>query len=540
MLLHFFVDGDGAGKQFTWITASLHTVQAWEEGPHHARRLREWTRDFLKDRHHLPHTTAASWKTSVLEKPGLKEAICQHLQSVGKYVRAMDIVEFMADPEVQAKYGLEKTIGLSTAQEWMHELDYRWTKAPSGQYVDGHECSDVVDYRDNTFLLAMAKLEQYTQCFIDGEIVLFPDSESATSDSKRVVFWYHNESTFYAHDRRHTRWVHKSERATPRAKGEGASLMVADFVSAEYSFFRSPDGTESAWVLFRAGKNQDGYFTNQEIVDHATLAMDILERHYPNERHILIFDNATTHLKRRDDALSAHRMSANPTAPGKPMFGVDIDDLGPDGRPIYRPDGKKRKKRVRMGDAKFADGRPQSLYFEEGTERPGVFKGMRQILAERDIDTAGKLAQCPDFKCKAPALTCCVRRILYNKPDFRDTESILESHCNQRGFEVLFLPKFHCELNPIEQCWGHAKREYRKFPASSLEADLERNTITSLDSVSLTSIRRFFIRSLRFMDAYRHGLSGKQAAWAAKTYHGHQVLPNNILDELEKAGVSRE
>lgn len=42
------------------------------------------------------------------------------------------------------------------------------------------------------------------------------------------------------------------------------------------------------------------------------------------------------------------------------------------------------------------------------------------------------------------------------------------------------------------------------------------------------------------MDAYRRGLSGKQAAWANKKYHGHRVLPHSILDELEKAGVEHE
>ena len=39
------------------------------------------------------------------------------------------------------------------------------------------------------------------------------------------------------------------------------------------------------------------------------------------------------------------------------------------------------------------------------------------------------------------------------------------------------------------------------------------------------------------MDAYHRGLSGKQAAWASKKYRGHRVLPNDILDALEAAGM---
>ena len=40
------------------------------------------------------------------------------------------------------------------------------------------------------------------------------------------------------------------------------------------------------------------------------------------------------------------------------------------------------------------------------------------------------------------------------------------------------------------------------------------------------------------MDAYKRGLTGKQAVWASKKYRGHRVLPNTILEELEQAGLS--
>src|SRR6266404_5765063 len=37
-------------------------------------------------------------------------------------------------------------------------------------------------------------------------------------------------------------------------------------------------------------------------------AIDIIEKHYPDEDHVLLFDNATTHLKRADSAISARKM----------------------------------------------------------------------------------------------------------------------------------------------------------------------------------------------------------------------------------------
>jgi hypothetical protein len=55
-------------------------------------------------------------------------------------------------------------------------------------------------------------------------------------------------------------------------------------------------------VLFKAGKAQEGYFMNADILNHSTTVMNI---HYPDKEHVLVFDNVTTHLKCEDDALSA-------------------------------------------------------------------------------------------------------------------------------------------------------------------------------------------------------------------------------------------
>jgi len=92
--------------------------------------------------------------------------------------------------------------------------------------------------------------------------------ERTSVSERRVVVWHHDESIFYANDRRKARWVHKSENAVPYTKGKGASLMVADFVSADYGWLCSPDGKERARVLFKPGKNRDGYFDCEDIIEH--------------------------------------------------------------------------------------------------------------------------------------------------------------------------------------------------------------------------------------------------------------------------------
>jgi len=241
-----------------------------------------------------------------------------------------------------------------------------------------------------------------------------------------------------------------------------------------------------------------------------------------------------------------------PKSPSKPESNwlVEVAVRGENGKAVYGPDGKLLKTKIQMEDATFADGTAQSLYFEPGHPKAGLFKGMEVILQERGLVKESKLkVQCNSkFQCPDRGQTsCCCRRVLYNQPDFAQVESLLEAYCKSRGVDVIFLPKFHCELNFIEQCWGYAKQIYRHYPPSSKEADLEQNVISALEAVplssmrksvlplvilaSLTTVYRFSTRSCRFMDAYEKGLDGKQAMWASKKYQGHRVLPEKILEE---------
>ena len=114
--------------------------------------------------------------------------------------------------------------------------------------------------------------------------------------------------------------------------------MVVDFVSADFRWLTSPDGKHSARRLFKPGANRDGYFSNEEIIEQVDEVIDILKEYYPEFDHVLIYDNATTHLKRAEDALSARKMPKNIPKPGK-NWGVEVSKRDPvTGKLVYHPD----------------------------------------------------------------------------------------------------------------------------------------------------------------------------------------------------------
>lgn len=449
------------------------------------------TRSFVADNSCLPVSKYGKSKKSKILDEDFALAVKLHLQEIGKNFRALDIVEYTRKQEVQERFGLKREAGLTTAKAWLGEMGYRYRRVLKGQYVDGHERDDIKYDRDYRFCPKVKSFTPRMRAYNnDGEEEPYL---GPLPRPKPVCLWVHDESTYYQNDRRKSRWIHKDETATPYAKGEGPSIMVAEFVSADYGFLRSRDKTESARVLFKAGKAREGYFTYEEITAQVETAMDILERDYPDEEHKFMYDNATTHRKRRDNAISARKMPKFTPKEGT-NWGIEVSERGEGGKIVYGPDGKPKKTKIRMGDGRLADGTPQSFYFPPDHPRAGIFKGMAVILEERGFKDAPNLrAECKGFKCDVwnPAYpACCCRRLLYEQPDFTNVKSILEEVCASRGFEVIFLPKFHCECSMIEPCWGHSKRTYRNMPPSSREADLEPNVVTSLDSIPLRTIRR--------------------------------------------------
>jgi len=208
----------------------------------YALRLRQWIFTFMRDGTLPTHRLGLS--TSVLRDEDFAQDIHLHLlelSSKGRFISAADVVAFVSTEEMRARLGGKTTISEHTARRWLHAMSWRFSKDPKGMYIDGHERADVVAYRSE-FLGRWSGYERRMRLFHgDGTVSKEPQ---LLHTEQQLVLYTHDESTFYANDRRKTIWTHSSA-VQPKAKGEGESLMVGDFLSPEFGRLR----TEEACVF---------------------------------------------------------------------------------------------------------------------------------------------------------------------------------------------------------------------------------------------------------------------------------------------------
>lgn len=214
-----------------------------------------------------------------------------------------------------------------------------------------------------------------------------------TSNLKPI---YHDESTFYANADQSFHW---SDGLSQVLK---SSMIVSDIIDEVDGYLRF-SGREARLYLEH---QTDGYFNNDMFVKQVDMAVDIFESKYHDTIGLFIFDNAPSHCKKSDDSLNPDHMNV-----------------------------KNGGKQPQMRDTE-RNGKVQSMTMDDGQQ-----KGMKQVLIERGVDTKGMNAD----------------KMRGELTVFADSLTIVEELVTGRGHMCLFLPPFHCELNPIERCWCQAK-----------------------------------------------------------------------------------
>ncbi|THU79077.1 hypothetical protein K435DRAFT_698705, partial [Dendrothele bispora CBS 962.96] len=240
-----------------WHALSIQAAVSLDRGTYCARQLQILARQYILDRTLLPHNPYGRWSSCLLTDEYLANEINLYLQELGDNITAEKLVLFLDHPDVRSCHSIDKSISVRTAQRYLNTLNYRFHEAKKVQFKDGHEWPDVVFYRDQKSIPKIKTLLEHSQMYDQEGQPLPPPAHNG----KQVIIWYHDESIFYAHDHHRKTWYHKDCSAKLFSKGEGISLMIADFVSAEFGWLVSPDGKERAQREFRPGKNKDGYFS---------------------------------------------------------------------------------------------------------------------------------------------------------------------------------------------------------------------------------------------------------------------------------------
>ena len=82
--------------------------------------------------------------------------------------------------------------------------------------------------------------------------------------------------------------------------------------------------------------------TADDIINQANNVMDILMEWYPEYKHVLIYDNAPTHLRWPDGLILAHQMPQNSLKEGH-NWGIEVtkcDDMGISDLPTWQNNWK--------------------------------------------------------------------------------------------------------------------------------------------------------------------------------------------------------
>jgi hypothetical protein len=196
-------------KGLSRTEASIKIAHQWHEGPGNwfARRVRALARHYqafeaLPEERRGGEKNARSWLNDEAVQTRTRDWLTS--QETGKVTprhleRALNDVIF---PDLNIV--LKKPISERTARRWLIKLGWRRTVVRKGVYMDGHEREDVIKYRQEVFLPAMATFEARMAKF-EGEELKRVDP-ILEAGSKRIIALFHDECCFHANDEARSLW----------------------------------------------------------------------------------------------------------------------------------------------------------------------------------------------------------------------------------------------------------------------------------------------------------------------------------------------
>ena len=183
------------------------------------------------------------------------------------------------------------------------------------------------------------------------------------------------------------------------------------------------DVVKDAQTIIYPGASSDPWWDHTQLLAQMDKALDIFEEVHPECTALFIFDQSSAHTSLRPDALRTFDMNKS-------------------------NGGKQRKQKdtvIPMNNThvEFC-GKVQKM-----TTDASQAKGLKQVLEEHRFNVTGKIAKCSPV-CPIENDNCSMACLLSKQDDFHLQESLLEQKIKAKGHICISLPRFHCELNPIE------------------------------------------------------------------------------------------
>ncbi|KAF8546588.1 hypothetical protein OG21DRAFT_1479657 [Imleria badia] len=385
------------------------------------------------------------------------------------------------------------------------KLGYELKEVKKGIYVNGHEREDVVAYQ-KSFLTQFGDNERY--------LTIKPNLGPGERLHVPIM---HNKSIIHANDLQHCVYIHDGKMPL-RKKGQGCAIHISDFIvehigrltlsptqveeNARRPAVERLEVTDVCKIIY-PGKNHDGFWTNENLIAQVKCTIPTFEQMYPNAVAKFVFDQSSAHGAFVKDALNAKEMNVRPGGKQRKMHDTVIPMDNPN--PLLR-------------------GMPQTMVFpvDLSSEHPdhtfcGQPKGMQCVLEERGLLSVlewannGKVVgECQMCKLSREAQEHLAREVAAAA---KGTDDVTADTAGNG-----FLPKFHCELNPIEMYWGWVSRLVADGTFPTVKCLIPK----ILNDCPVKTIWAFFRKSWWYMDAYRKGLNAKQAEFATKKYRSHR------------------
>ncbi|KIJ25471.1 hypothetical protein M422DRAFT_273562, partial [Sphaerobolus stellatus SS14] len=474
------------------------------KGKYFARKIRSLTRYIGRFRT-LPPATAGKHNAhpSLLNDERISQAVRRYLTVLADGEITPLILQRQVNNIIIPSLGLDlagEKISESCARRWLIKLGYEMKEVKKAMYVDGHERPDVVKYR-NQFLTEISKNAHLRRTYCDED--LEPIEPTLGCGEKLHVPIFHDESTCHANQQRRRVWVREGKMPL-RKKGDRHAIHISDFIVEQTGRLvlnekqrkfndnlpvneRLP--TTDAREIIYPGKNYDGWWNMESLIAQIKKTIPIFERMYPNAVGEFFFDQSSVHGAYSPDALNSKEMNSspggkqrkmhpttipmdnpNPLLRGVPQLMVFPDDL-PSDHPHYEHRGKPKGMKVVLEERGLMD---HLIKANNGKLPPAECRFCKasrqkqeQLLREAQAAADGRgepEGTNEDILQPGKSITCCMRRFLTEQSDFKAEKPLIQLVIEAAGHKCFFLPKFHCELNPIEMYWGWTK--FRQSPGS--------------------------------------------------------------------------